>query len=126
MWLIGALIQVLIIGLIFGAILQISAKVIMKEGIEFSDAFKTAVIATAVIMLGDFGLNNSSIDPAWHALVNAAFSLVVWLLALMIVIGLNLSQSFLVACVFTGLTWLIRLILIAAFSIGKSLEDAGG
>ena len=47
MWIIGAVIQILIAGVIFGFILQIAAKIIVKEGIDFGDAFKTAIVATA-------------------------------------------------------------------------------
>ena len=126
MFLIGALIQILITGVVFGVILQIAAKLIMKEGIEFVDAFKAAIIATAVIAFADYGLSNLTLAPAWIGILSAVVYLVIWLLALMIVIGLDLTQSFLVACVFTGITWLIRLALAAALGLGKSLSEGGG
>ena len=45
MWIIGPIIQILIAGVVFGALLQIASKIVLKDSIEFGDAFRTAIVA---------------------------------------------------------------------------------
>ena len=125
MWIIGAVIQILIAGVIFGFILQIAAKIIIKEGIDFSDAFKTAIVATAGIVLSDLGLQNLGLDGALSMVLSFLIPLVIWTLAMAIVTGLELVQSILIAIVFTLINWLIMFVFGLMLAMGMGLGSMG-
>lgn len=125
MWIIGAVIQILISGVIFGFILQIAAKIIVKEGIDFGDAFKTAIVATAGIVLSDLGVQNLGLDGALSMALGFLLPLVIWTLALVIVTGLELVQSILIAIVFTLITWLIMFVFGLMLAMGATVGSMG-
>ena len=123
---IGLLIQILITGVVFGAILQLAAKFIVKEGIDFGDAFKAALVGAAVTMLGDYGLQKLELEPIVRSILSPVLYLVVWTLALAIVIGIDLARSLLVAVVFTILTWLLKIVFFAMLGLGAGLSEGAG
>ena len=110
MWIIGPIIQILLAGVVFGALLQIASKIVLKDSIEFGDAFRTAIVACAVIVFGDYALV-SMFDGLGYTAARLVSFFLIWTLALMIVVGLDLVQSLLIALVFMVIGWVLMLVL---------------
>ena len=121
MWVIGAVIQVVINGLIFGVILQIASKIVLKDSIDFGDAFKTAIVASAGIIFGDYALV-AMFDGGGYQVARIASYFLIWTLALMIVVGLDLVQSLLISVAFMVITWLV--IMLFGLILGATLAVA--
>ena len=120
---IGALISIVIGALIFSLILQLACKIVIKDTIEFGDAFKSSIVACAVLVLGDYALLEL-FDGTGYTIARLVSFLLVWALVLMIVVGLELVQSLLIALVFTlvsyGLVFLVGLIRMVGSAGGAS------
>ena len=120
---IGVLISILIGALIFSVILQLACKVVSKDTIEFGDAYKSAIVACAILVLGDFALLEM-FDGTGYILARLVSFFLVWALALMIVVGLEVVQSLLIALVFMVITYalffLVDLFLSAGAAVGAS------
>ena len=125
MWIVGAIIQILICGVIFGFILQIAARIIIKEGIDFGDAFKTAIVATAAVMVGGLGLNALALDGTLMGVLDFGLPFVIWTLALLVVIGTTLVQSILIAFLFSAINWLITLVFGFMLALGATMGSLG-
>jgi len=125
MWIIGAVIQILICGVIFGFILQIAARIIIKEGIDFGDAFKTALVATAGVWVSDLALNALPLDGALMTLLDLGLPFVIWTLALLVVVGTGLVQSLLIAVIFSALNWLLFFVFALMLGVGGAVGSMG-
>ena len=125
MWIIGAAIKIVVTGLIFGFILKIAARIIIKEGIDFSDAFKTAIVANAGIVLCDLGLQQLALDGTLNTTLGLLLILVIWTLAMIVVIGITVAQAVLVALVFTLLTSLIKFVFELMLATGAAVGSPG-
>ena len=125
MWIVGAIIQILICGVIFGFILQIAARIIIKEGIDFGDAVKTAIVATAAVMVGGLGLNALALDGTLMGVLDFGLPFVIWTLALLVVIGTTLVQSILIAFLFSAINWLITLVFGFMLALGATMGSLG-
>ena len=117
MWIIGALVQILIVGLLLGLLLQLASRIVLKDSIEFGDAFKSSLVATACIVLGDYALL-AMFEGAGYTVARLVSFLVIWTLALMIVVGLDLAKSFLISVVFMAITYALLLVVAVIIATG--------
>ena len=103
-WQRGDVLVPFLMGLAFTPVLMLSCRLVVREGIEFGDAIKTSVAATAVSFLVDVGLK-FLLDPGsiafWSA--SSAIALLTWTVAMLLVVGLDPLRTILIALIFTVL-----------------------
>lgn len=86
--------------------LQLASKIVCGEAIQYGDAFKTAVMYEVLSVGIAFGLNAVfEGGPGW--ILELAISYLVWSVLIMVVVGLAIKQSFVVAAVLVVLRLLI-------------------
>lgn len=125
MFIVAAVIQILIIGTIFAFLLRVASKIVLKESVEFGDAFKASIIASAVVLFADYGLIAVFTDGAAYTIASITSTFVIWVLALMIVIGLNLVQALLIALIFMILTVVLQYLFMFFLMLGQAAGNAG-
>jgi hypothetical protein len=121
---ISALISILIGALIFSVILQLACKVVIKDTIEFGDAYKSAIVACAILVLGDYALLEM-FDGTAYIVARLVSAFLVWALVLMIVVGLEVVQSLLIALVFMGITYAVIFLFGLFLSAGAAVGASG-
>lgn len=121
---IGALISILIGALIFSVILQLACKIVLKDTIEFWDAYKSAIVACAILVLGDYALLEM-FDGTGYILARLVSFFLVWALALMIVVGLEVVQSLLIALIFMVITYALFFLVKLFLSTGAAVVASG-
>lgn len=119
-------VAVLFAGLVFGLLLQLATKIVLKEPIEFGDAFKTAFIASLTMILVRFGLELSLGNDFNFTIAFVVAAYVIWVLALMIIIGLKLGRSLLIALVFMVISEVIFLVFTVFLEIGRNATTSDG
>ena len=99
-------------------------QVVIKDTIEFGDAYKSAIVACAILVLGDFALLEM-FDGTGYILARLVSFFLVWALALMIVVGLEVVQSLLIALVFMGITCAVIFLFELFLSAGAAVVASG-
>ena len=92
--------------LVVAWVLQLASKIVCGEAIHYGDAFKTAFMYEVLTKGIAFGLNAVfEGGPNW--ILGLAISYLVWSVLIMVVVGLTIKQSFVVAAVLVVLRSLI-------------------
>ena len=102
---IGQAINILIVGSILSVVLMVSSKLVLKQSIEYGDAFKAALLATFLWVLLSMGADALSVGLPVEILIQVGGGFACWLLALGVIVGLGLVESLLIAAIATALTW---------------------
>ena len=103
-WQRGDVLLPFVMGLVFTPVLILCCRLVTRDGVEFGDAIKTSVAATVASFLADVGLK-FALDPGglafWSASSAVAFAM--WVLAILIIIGMDLRRTVLIALIFVAL-----------------------
>ena len=115
---IGSIIILVVISAVLALLLQVASKIVLKEAIDFGDAFKAAFVASIVSYFVDMGLQSAfsteGMEPtATFWVISICTTYLIWVLALTIIVDLTLKESFLIGGVFTALKIVLGLVLTA-------------
>jgi len=101
-WQRGDVLVPFVMGLVFTPVLMLVCRLVVREGIEFGDAIKSSVAATAASFLIDVALRFALVpDGMGFWLASSAAALVTWIVALLLIVGFDPLRTFLIALVFT-------------------------
>ena len=123
---IGLIITAVIAALFFGLLILLASKIVLGQAVEYSDAFKASLAACVPIALVQWGLEGIMVpEGVVYYLVSWGIIFVIWVLALMIMIGLELRQALLIALIFVILWWVVRFVFAALLVAGMTMGNAG-
>lgn len=118
---IGALIIVCIVAGVLAFILQMASKMVLKEAIEYGDAFKCAFVASIISHFSDMGLekvfateDGGTSTAYWLSSIGVTY--LIWVLCLSIIVDLTLGESLVIGAVFTVLKVLLAAALVLILS----------
>jgi len=104
-----------ILAAILAVLLQVASKLVLKEAIDFGDAYKASFVACILSGLADAGVEQLMGPEAGATLtlISIGTTYVIWVLALSIIIDLTLGESVIIAAVFTVIKIVIGLLFVA-------------